>query len=233
MVVDLNTASRAKLLGAGLTAAEVDKIEQFRADNAVFHSKEELKKHCGFSSERYEEIEDKLTARRLQRSPYKRKVKSKEYRRKHNMRDDWDVGHIIARANHGADHNANYVAMSRAYNQKLRHIHDGVIFAHLKEDRVRRAVCASRVQTRCPLTFNEALQKKHDALTNLQELKLFKEGKGLIAEAAVFGIESRKVAEPYPVCGTEDCLCDAEYCERLIREWRALQMLRKEHQALP
>ena len=65
MVVDLNTASRAKLLGAGLTAAEVDKIEQFRADNEVFHTKEELKKHCGFSRARYEEIKDQLTARRL------------------------------------------------------------------------------------------------------------------------------------------------------------------------
>lgn len=234
MVVDLNTASRAKLLGAGLRAAEVDKIEQFRADNAVFHTKEELKKHCGFSRARYEEIKDQLTARRLQRSPYKWKVKPKDYRQDHgDMRDDWDVGHIIARANHGANHSANYVPMDRAYNQKLRDTHDGVIFAHLKEDRVREAVRASRVQTRCQLTFNEALQKKHDALNDLQELKLFKEGKGQVAQAAVFGIESRKVAEPYPVCGTEDCLCDAEYCERLIREWRALQKLRKEHEALP
>ena len=104
-----------------------------------------------------------------------------------------------------------------------------MIFAHLKEDRVREAVRASRVQTLCQLTFNEALQKKHDALNNLQELELFKEGKGLVAESVVVGMQGHKVAEPYPVCGTEDCLCDPEYCERLIREWRALQKLRTEH----
>ena len=230
MVVDLNTASRNRLLAAGLTAGEVQRIKQFRADNAVFHTKAELKEHCGFSSERYERIKDQLTARRLRRSRYKWKVKPKDYRQdRGDMRDDWDVGHIIARANRGADHSANYVPMDRAYNHKLRDIHDGVIFAHLKEDRVREAVRASRVQTRCPLTFNEALQKKHDALNDFQELKLFKEGRGLVAQAAVVGMQGHKVVEPYPVSGTEDCLCSAEYCERLIREWRALQKLRKEH----
>ena len=216
MVVDLNTASRNRLLAAGLTAGEVQRIKQFRADNAVFHSKEELKEHCGFSSERYERIKDQLTARSLRRSRYKWRVKPKDYRQdRGDMRDDWDVGHIIARANDGADHPANYVPMDRAYNQKLKNLHDGVIFAHLKEDRVREAVRASRVQTQCPLTFNEALQKKHDALTNCQELELFKEGRGLVAEDS--GVESREVA--HAVCGTEACLCDPEYCKRLIREW--------------
>ena len=216
MVVDLNTASRNRLLAAGLTDGEVQRIKKFRADNAVFHSKEELKKHCGFSRARYEEIEDQLTARRLRRSRYKWKVKPKDYRQdRGDMRDDWDVGHIIARANQGADHPGNYVPMERTYNHKLRHLHDGVIFAHLKEDRVREAVRASRVQTRCPLTFNEALQKKHDALNNRQELKLFKEGKNRVAEDS--GVESREVA--HAVCGTEACLCDPEYCKRLIREW--------------
>ena len=206
MVVGLNTASGDMLLGAGLTAAEVDKIEQFRADNAVFHCKEELKEHCGFSDARYNQIQDQLTADRLQRSPYKRIVKSKEYRRKHNMRDDWDVGHIIARAKQGADHPANYVPMSRAYNRDLRHLHDGVIFAHLTEDRVKEAVRASRVQTQCQLTFSEALRMKRDVFCNLNELKLFKEGRC-------------QMGETYLVCGTEACLCNDEYCERLIREW--------------
>ena len=216
MVVDLNTASRNKLLQAGLKAGEVQRIKKFRADNAVFHSKEELQEHCGFSSERYERIKDQLTARRLRRSPYKWRVKPKDYRQdRGDMRDDWDVGHIIARANQGADHSANYVPMDRAYNQKLKNLHDGVIFAHLKEDRVREAVRASRVQTRCPLTFNEALQKKHYALTNCQELELFKEGRDRVAEDS--GVESREVA--HAVCGTEACLCDPEYCKRLIREW--------------
>ena len=50
MAVNLNTASRDMLLWAGLTAAEVEEIEKFRTDNAVFHSKEELKELCGFSS---------------------------------------------------------------------------------------------------------------------------------------------------------------------------------------
>ena len=206
MVVDLNTASGDVLLGAGLTAAEVDKIEQFRADNAVFHSKEELKKHCGFSSERYEQIKDQLTARRLEPSPYK-KVEPRKYRKdRGDMRRDWDVGHIIARAKQGAYHNANYVPMSKAYNNKLRHLHDGVIFAHLTEDRVKEAVRASRVQKQCPLTFSEALQMKRDVFCNLKELKLFKEGRC-------------QMGETYLVCGTEACLCNDEYCERLIREW--------------
>ena len=214
--VDLNTASRNRLLGAGLTDGEVQKIKKFRADNAVFHSTEELKKHCGFSRARYEKIKDKLKVRRLRHSPYKQIVKPKDYRQdRGDMRDDWDVGHIIARANRGADHSANYVPMDRAYNHKIRDIHDGVIFAHLKEDRVREAVRASRVQTRCPLTFNEALQKKRDALNDFQELKLFKEGRGRVAEDS--GVESREVA--HAVCGTEACLCDPEYCERLISEW--------------
>ena len=206
MVVNLNTASRDKLLQAGLTPDEVKRIQQFRKDNAVFHSKEELKEHCGFSSERYEEIKDQLTAHHLQDSPYKWKVKPRDYRREHNMRDDWDVGHIIARANRGADHSANYVPMSRDYNQRLKNIHDGVIFAHLSEKRVREAVRASRVQTQCPLTFGKALKMKREALENLEELQLFREGRC-------------QIAETYLVCGTEDCLCSAEYCERLIREW--------------
>ena len=211
MVVDLNTASRAKLLGAGLRAAEVDKIEQFRADNAVFHTKEELKKHCGFSRARYEEIKDQLTARRLQRSPYKWKVKPKDYREdRGDMRDDWDVGHIIARANRGADHPANYVPMDRAYNQKLKNLHDGVIFALLSKDRVKEAVRASRVQKQCPLTFSEALQMRKNASHNI---KLLKEGKGKVAQSThvVGGMEDREVDEA--------CLCDAEFCEWLIREW--------------
>ena len=215
MVVDLNTASRDTLLGAGLTASEVQRIKKFRTDNAVFHTKEELKEHCGFSRARYEQIEDQLTAHRLQRSEYSQEVKTRKYRRDNNVRDDWDVGHIIAHANDGADHPANYIPMARGYNRKLRHLHDGVIFAHLKEDRVREAVRASRVQTQCSLTFDEALQKKHDALNNCQELKLFKEGRGRVAEDS--GVESREVA--HAVCGTEACLCDPEYCERLIREW--------------
>ena len=207
MVVDLNTASSGSLQEAGLTAAEVEEIEQFRKDNAVFHDKEELKELCGFSSARYEQIRDQFTTHRLQDSPYNRKVRTTEYRRKHgNMSDDWDVGHIVARKNAGADHSANYVPMSRAYNQKLKDLHDGVIFAHLSEARVREAVRASRVQKECPLTFNEALKRKHDALDDMKELKLFKEGQC-------------QIAETYLVCGTEDCLCSAEYCERLIREW--------------
>ena len=48
MAVDLNTASRDKLLWAGLTAAEVKRIQQFKKDNAVFHTKAELKQHCDF-----------------------------------------------------------------------------------------------------------------------------------------------------------------------------------------
>ena len=121
MVVNLNTASRDKLLWAGLTPAEVKEIEQFRKDNAVFHTKAELKKHCDFSSARYEQIKDQLTAHRLRHSPYYRKVEPRKYRRKHgNMSDDWDVGHIVARKNAGADHSANYVPMSRAYNQELK-----------------------------------------------------------------------------------------------------------------
>ena len=211
MAVDLNTASRDILLWAGLTAAEVKRIQRFRTNNAVFHSKAELKKHCGFSRARYKEISDQLTTHCLQDSPYNRKVEPRKYRRQRgDMRDDWDVGHIIARANAGADHSANYVPMSRAYNQKLRHLHDGVIFAHLSKKRVREAVHASRVQTQCPLTFNKALKMKRNALHNIKELKLFKEGKGLIAESSG-GVEAPQF--------TEACLCDAEYCEQLIREW--------------
>ena len=211
MVVDLNTASRNRLLGAGLTAGEVQKIKQFKIDNEVFHSKEELKKHCGFSRARYEEIKDQLTARRLQRSPYKWKVKPKDYREdRGDMRDDWDVGHIIARANRGADHPANYVPMDRAYNQKLKNLHDGVIFALLSKDRVKEAVRASRVQKQCPLTFSEALRKRKNASHNI---KLLKEGKGKVAQSThvVGGMEDREVDEA--------CLCDAEFCEWLIREW--------------
>ena len=145
------------------------------------------------------------------------------------MRDDWDVGHIIARANRGADHSANYVPMSRDYNQKLKDLHDGVIFAHLSEKRVREAVRASRVQKVCPLTFNEALQKEHNAFRNMKEL--FKEGKGKIGEGVyvVGGVEYHKVPESSGIVEDsggmevrqvgEDCLCDAEYCEWLIREW--------------
>ena len=211
MVVDLNTASRGVLLGAGLTAAEVDKIEKFRADNAVFHTTAGLKKHCGFSRARYEEIKDQLTACRLEPSPYEI-VEPRKYRQdRGDMRRDWDVGHIIARANRGAYHPANYAPMDRAYNQKLKNLHDGVIFAHLSKDRVKEAVRASRVQKQCPLTFNKALRKRKNALHNIEELKLFTEGKGKVAEAAVGGMEDREVDEA--------CLCDAEYCEWLIREW--------------
>ena len=230
MVVNLNTASQDKLLRAGLTAAEVREIEQFRKDNAVFHTKAELKQHCGFSSSRYEEIKDQFTTRRLRRSSYNWKVRPTEYRRQHgDMRDDWDVGHIIARANRGAYHPANYVPMSRAYNQKLKDLHDGVIFAHLSKARVREAVRASRVQTQCLLTFNEALQMKRNAWHNMEELELIREGKGQIAEGRISvaedsgGVEDRKVPQAaggVEVCEvSEACLCDAEYCERLIREW--------------
>ena len=222
MVVDLNTASRGMLLGAGLTAAEVDKIEQFRADNAVFHTTAELKKHCGFSRRRYERIKDQLTARRLEPSPYKI-VEPRKYRKdRGDMRRDWDVGHIIARANRGADHPANYVPMSRAYNHKLKNLYDGVIFARLSKDRVKKAVRASRVQKQCPLTFNKALQKRKNALCNIEKLELFKEGKGKVAQAAVGGTEAEC---RHVVGGMEDhevdeaCLCDAEFCEWLIREW--------------
>ena len=218
MAVELNTASRDMLLRAGLTADEVKRIQQFRTDNAVFHSKEELKEHCGFSSERYKEIKDQLTT-----YPYSQKVRPTEYRRKRgDMKDDWDVGHIVARAKAGADHPANYVPMARDYNQKLRHLHDGVIFAYLSEERVREAVRASRVQNKCLLTFSEALEMKRKALEDLEELQLFREGRGRIAE----GVEVRQVPQARAVGGVEvrqvdeDCLCDAEYCERLIREWK-------------
>ena len=136
MAVDLNTGTKDILLWAGLTAAEVKRIQRFRTNNAVFHSKAELKQLCGFSRARYKEIRDQLTTHCLQDSPYYQKVEPRKYRRQRgNMRDDWDVGHIIARANAGADHSANYVPMSRDYNQKLKDLHDGVIFAHLSKAR--------------------------------------------------------------------------------------------------
>ena len=205
MAVDLNTASRDILLWAGLTPAEVKRIQQFKKDNAVFHTKAELKQHCDFSSSRYEQIKHELTAHHLQGSQYGQEVSTRKYRRKRgDMRDDWDVGHIIARANGGADHPANYAPMARDYNRKLQNLHDGVIFAHLSDEKLREAVRASRVQNECPLTFNEALQKKHDALHNMKELKLFREGWGQVEETDG---------------SMEDKLCDAEYCERLVREW--------------
>ena len=206
MVVDLNTASRDVLLGAGLTASEVQRIKKFRADNAVFHSKEELKKHCGFSRARYEEIKDQLTARRLEPSPYEI-VEPRKYRQdRGDMRRDWDVGHIIANANDGADHPANYIPMARGYNRKLQNLHDGVIFAHLSDEKLREAVRSSRVQTQCPLTFSEALQKKRAAFDSIKELGLYIEGLGQVEETDG---------------SMEDKLCDAGYCERLIREWNA------------
>lgn len=122
------------------------------------------------------------------------------------MRSDWDVGHIIANANHGADHPANYVPMARGYNRKLQNLHDGVIFAHLSNEKLREAVCASRVQTQCPLTFGEALQKKRAAFDNIKELGLYIEGLHQVEETDG---------------SMEDKLCDAGYCERLIREWNA------------
>ena len=179
MMVDLNTASGPKLLQTGLTPAEVRKIKQFRKDNAVFHTKEDLKKHCGFSRAQYEEIKDQLTTHRLQDSPYYQEVRPTEYRRQRgDIKDNWDVAHIIARANGGADHPANYVPMSRPYNRRLENLHDGVIFALISDEMVREAVRASRVQRRCPLTFSKAMQLKKDALDNKEEL--IREGQGQV-----------------------------------------------------
>ena len=207
MVVDLNTASRRCLLGAGLTDNEVRKVEQFKRDNTVFHSKEELKKHCDFSRVRYDSVKDQLTAQSLQDSPYSRVIQTRKYRKDHKVAADQDVGHIVAHANGGADHPANYVPMARNYNRSLGSHHDGVLFAHLSDERLKQAVGASRVQTGCSLTFNEAKRMKQQALSNFRELQLYKEGRGCVG-----GYDETDGS-------TEAQLCDADYCERLIREW--------------
>lgn len=210
MEVDLNTASRQFLLDAGLTDDEVSIIEPFIWDNAVFHSKTELKDHCNFSSQRYNEVEGKLTARRLPYSPYYQVVQTRKYREDNKVKADWDVGHIIARANGGADHPANYVLMARDYNRSLQDRHDGVIFAHLSDERLREAVRASRVQSGCKLTFSEAKRRAQKVLeiVDIRETTLFVEG-----------FDKIDGAHDETDGSTEALLCDAHHCQRLVRKW--------------
>jgi len=210
MEVDLNTASRQCLWDAGLIDSEVSIIEQFITDNAVFHSKTELKDHCNFSSQRYNEVEGKLTAQRLQYSPYYQEVQTRTYRKDNKVKADWDVGHIIARANGGADHSANYVPMARDYNRSLQDRHDGVIFALLSDERLREAVRASRVQSGCKLTFSEAKRMAQKVLEIVD-----------ITEATLFVEGFNKIDGGYDETegSMEALLCNADYCERLIREW--------------
>jgi len=210
MEVDLNTASRQFLRDAGLTDNEVRRIKKFIRDNAVFHSKTELKDHCNFSSQRYNEVQDKLTARRLQCSPYTQEVQTRKYRKDNEVKADWDVGHIIAHANGGANHPANYVPMARDYNRALQDRHDGVIFAHLSDERLREAVRASRVQSGCKLTFSEAKRRAQKVLKILD-----------IREATLLVKGFDKIDGGYDETegSMETRLCDADYCEMLVREW--------------
>ena len=210
MVLDLNTATKPQLRAAGLTDRQVTRTLEFRRDNAVFHSKKEWKEYCNIPDDLYEQRKDTLVASKQEKSGEYETVSRATYRRRENIRDpNTHVSHIIAEANGGADHPANYVLADGRYNQQLQHLHDGVMFAHMSEERLRKAIGVSRVHGYRG-TYSEALQKKRNALLNLQQLNLYREGLGRVygGDETDGNIESR--------------LSIQDYCRRLIEEWKRM-----------
>ena len=127
------------------------------------------------------------------------------------MQSDWDVGHIIAKANGGANHPVNYIPMCRGYNRRLQHLHDGVIFGHIPDEDLREAVCASRVQTGCTLTLEDCRQDRKEALSH--DLLLFVQGLGQVGGG-------HEEIDGFPL--NKDWLCDRDYCHRLVTEWNPI-----------
>ena len=101
------------------------------------------------------------------------------YRKRHRAEIDrlerqWgcpvDVGHIVARANGGADHPSNYIFTPHDLNQSIGHRNDDFMYAYAGATKTREAVLVSQRLGDSKETVRHAQQLRQDAKKDLKTL---------------------------------------------------------------
>jgi len=215
-MADLNCATRAQLMEVpGIDAASASKILNFRRENAVFVTKEELLK-AGIPSSTYYHVRRYFVCRPVEAE----KVTRQTYRRQNkdyieDLEDERDckmhVGHIVAETNGGAHHPDNYLLLPADINVKLRHRHDDVMFALAGKEQTANAVRESRVANGYNLTVQEAEERRQAAMKDWRTAYLAP------------GMDFPDGTADYPVeLDVERARTHQDYCEFVIDIWNGL-----------
>ena len=80
-----------------------------------------------------------------------------------------DIGHIVAKANGGANDSRNYVPIPRHFNRSIGRRRDDLMFAYVGPNRTAEAVTVSQQHGDCALTVREAQSRGRRARQELAE----------------------------------------------------------------
>ena len=214
-----------------ITKELASKIFSFREKNGVFVNKEELLK-AGVPQDVYMKIKDQLECNRLEMP----QMTTTQYRTENlatiraleeKSGCNFHVGHIVAKANGGANHPHNYIPLPADTNMKLQHRHDDLMFVLAGKERMDKAILISRMMNGFHLTVEEGEQQRLVAKKQLQDqLELKKSRQNALKEAkrAKELLQDETDAGPdYPAeLDLKKAQVDQGYCEYVIGIWNEL-----------
>ena len=214
-----------------ITMELASKILSFREKNGVFVNNKELLK-VGVPPDVYDKIKDQFVCDLL-KMPL---MDTAQYRKQNlgtilgleeSHKCKIHVGHIVARANGGANHPDNYFLLPADTNMKLQHRHDDLMFMLAGKKLTADAVLISRKINGYPLTVEDAEQRRLEAIEQIQgRLDLKKPRQKALKEAErakELLKDETDAGSDYPAeLDLEKARVDQGYCEYLIGIWNEL-----------
>lgn len=228
-MTDINTATETQLKGIpGIDEVTVSKILAFREENEVFVNKEELRK-AEVPQHIYDRVKDHLECRPVEVEQTSRKTHRRrnhddiEAREKKN-KCKYHVGHIVAKANGGADHPDNYIPLPADTNMKLQHRYDDLMFAFAGKEQTADAVRISRKLNGYSETVQEAENRRQKAEKELKEEypKVTQARQRALRAIREARLETDAGPDFPAELDLEKARVDQEYCEFVIGIWNEL-----------